>query len=100
MQALLHYAFPSKHDLLFGYDYQLVFETSVFRTTAESWKIIHSLFLFDFREAYYSSLDKAVRLFRDISDWHNELERTIRNEKFRKFWRLSTVNVDFKLCRR
>ncbi|KAF3427363.1 hypothetical protein E2986_04716 [Frieseomelitta varia] len=51
------------------------------------------------KEAYYSSLDKAVRLFRDISDWHNELERTIRNEKFRKCWRLSTVNVDFKLCR-
>ncbi|XP_033198188.1 myotubularin-related protein 10-B [Bombus vosnesenskii] len=72
LQALLHHAFPSRHQLLFGYDYQ---------------------------EAYYSSLDKAVRLFRDISDWHNELERTIHNEKLRKFWRLSTVNIDFKLCR-
>ncbi|CAK9826975.1 Myotubularin-related protein 10-B [Anthophora retusa] len=72
LQALLHHAFPSKHDLLFAYDYQ---------------------------EAYYSSLDKAVRLFRDVSDWHNELERTICNEKFRKLWRLSTVNIDFKFCR-
>ncbi|XP_017791187.1 PREDICTED: myotubularin-related protein 10-B [Habropoda laboriosa] len=72
LQALLHHTFPSKHDLLFAYDYQ---------------------------EAYYSSLDKTVRLFRDISDWYNELERTICNEKFRKLWRLSTVNIDFKLCR-
>ncbi|XP_076652050.1 myotubularin-related protein 10-B [Halictus rubicundus] len=72
LTALLHHAFPSRHHLLFAYDYT---------------------------EAYYSSLDKAVRLFRDISDWHNELERTISNEKLRKFWRLSTVNVDFKLCR-
>ncbi|XP_078044125.1 myotubularin-related protein 10-B isoform X2 [Augochlora pura] len=72
LTALLHHAFPSRHDLLFGYEY---------------------------RNAYYSSLDKAVRLFRDISDWHNELERTISNKKFRQFWRLSTVNVDFKLCR-
>ncbi|XP_029034885.2 myotubularin-related protein 10-B isoform X2 [Osmia bicornis bicornis] len=72
LTALLLHAFPSRHQLLFAYDYQ---------------------------EAYYSSLDKAVRLFRDISDWHNELERTISNEKLRKYWRLSTVNVDFKLCR-
>ncbi|XP_076181009.1 myotubularin-related protein 10-B isoform X2 [Ptiloglossa arizonensis] len=72
LRALLHHAFPSRHHLLFAYDY---------------------------REAYYSSLDKAVRLFRDISEWINELERTISNEKFRKFWRLSTANVDFKLCR-
>ncbi|XP_076683538.1 myotubularin-related protein 10-B isoform X3 [Andrena cerasifolii] len=72
LTALLHHAFPSRHHLLFAYDYS---------------------------EAYYSSLDKAVRLFRDISDWHSELERTMSNEKFRKFWRLSTVNVDFKLCR-
>ncbi|XP_076237687.1 myotubularin-related protein 10-B [Calliopsis andreniformis] len=72
LTALLHHAFPSRHQLLFGYDY---------------------------REPYYSSLDKAVRLFRDISDWHNELERTMTNEEIRKFWRLSTANVDFKLCR-
>ncbi|XP_043260990.1 myotubularin-related protein 10-B isoform X2 [Colletes gigas] len=72
LRALLHHAFPSRHQLLFAYDY---------------------------REAYYSSLDKGVRLFRDLSDWINELERTISNEKHRKFWRLSTANVDFKLCR-
>lgn len=72
LTALLHHAFPNQHDLLFAYDYS---------------------------EAYYSSLDKSVRLFRDISDWHTELERTMTNEKIRKFWRLSTVNVDFKLCR-
>ncbi|XP_017888753.1 myotubularin-related protein 10-B isoform X2 [Ceratina calcarata] len=71
LQTLLHHAFPSGHNLLFGYDY---------------------------REAYYSSLDKGVRLFRDISDWQNELERTVRNEKLRKSWRLSIANVDFKLC--
>ncbi|XP_054016584.1 myotubularin-related protein 10-B isoform X1 [Hylaeus anthracinus] len=72
LRALLHYAFPSRHYRLFAYDY---------------------------REAYYSSLNNAIRLFRDISDWINELERTISNEKFRQFWRLSTANVDFKLCR-
>ncbi|KAG7210302.1 hypothetical protein KM043_011844 [Ampulex compressa] len=71
LTALLHHAFPSTHNLLFAYDY---------------------------KEPYYSSLHKAVHLFRDISDWQNELERTLRNEKVRKGWRLSTVNVKFELC--
>lgn len=69
--ALLHHAFPSRHSLLFAYDYT---------------------------EAYYSSLDKAVRLFRDISDWRNELDRVISSDEIRKGWRLSTANIEFKLC--
>ncbi|EFN85801.1 myotubularin-related protein 10-B isoform X1 [Harpegnathos saltator] len=71
LTALLHHAFPSRHQLLFAYDY---------------------------KEAYYSSLDKNVQLFRDISDWQNELRRTLSNDQIRKAWRLSTVNAKFQLC--
>ncbi|XP_020291268.1 myotubularin-related protein 10-B isoform X2 [Pseudomyrmex gracilis] len=71
LTALLHHAFPSRHQLLFAYDYN---------------------------EPYYSSLDKNVQLFRDISDWQNELSRTVCNDQIRKRWRLSTVNAKFQLC--
>lgn len=97
LTALLHHAFPSRHQLLFAYDYRSAsgeIRPGIKRRT-DSFSPLSC-----YSEAYYSSLDKAVRLFRDVSDWHNELERTMSNEKFRKFWRLSTVNVDFKLCRR
>ncbi|XP_018367524.1 PREDICTED: myotubularin-related protein 10-B isoform X2 [Trachymyrmex cornetzi] len=71
LTALLHHAFPSRHQLLFAYDY---------------------------KEAYYSSLDKNVQLFRDISDWQNELKRTLCSDEIRKGWRLSMVNAKFQLC--
>ncbi|XP_011068185.1 PREDICTED: myotubularin-related protein 12 isoform X3 [Acromyrmex echinatior] len=71
LTALLHHAFPSRHQLLFAYDY---------------------------KEAYYSSLDKNVQLFRDISDWQNELKRTLCSDETRKGWRLSMVNAKFQLC--
>lgn len=70
LTALLHHAFPRRHQLLFAYDY---------------------------KEAYYSSLDKNVQLFRDISDWQNELKRTLCSDKVRKAWRLSMVNAKFQL---
>lgn len=54
----------------------------------------------DYREAYYSSLDKNVQLFRDISDWQNELKRTLCSDEIRKGWRLSMVNAKFQLCPR
>ncbi|XP_018352124.1 PREDICTED: myotubularin-related protein 10-B isoform X2 [Trachymyrmex septentrionalis] len=71
LTALLHHAFPSRHQLLFAYDY---------------------------KEAYYCSLDKNVQLFRDISDWQNELKRTLCSDETRKGWRLSMVNAKFQLC--
>ncbi|XP_024880886.1 myotubularin-related protein 12 isoform X4 [Temnothorax curvispinosus] len=71
LTALLHHAFPSRHQLLFAYDY---------------------------KEAYYSSLDKNVQLFREISDWQNELKRTLCSDEIRKGWRLSMVNAKFQLC--
>ncbi|XP_066592594.1 myotubularin-related protein 12 [Prorops nasuta] len=70
LTALLHHAFPSRHQLLFAYDYS---------------------------EAYYSTLDKGIHLFRDISDWKNELERTLQNSYLRRSWRLSTANIKFQL---
>lgn len=54
----------------------------------------------DYREPYYSSLDKNVRLFRDILDWQNELKRTLCSDEIRKGWRLSMVNAKFQLCPR
>ncbi|XP_050464297.1 myotubularin-related protein 10-B isoform X2 [Cataglyphis hispanica] len=71
LTALLHHAFPSRHQLLFAYDY---------------------------KEAYYSSLDKNVQLFRDILDWQNELNRILCSDEIRKGWRLSMVNAKFQLC--
>ncbi|XP_011696648.1 PREDICTED: myotubularin-related protein 12 isoform X3 [Wasmannia auropunctata] len=71
LTALLHHAFPSRHQLLFAYDY---------------------------KETYYSSLDKNVQLFRDISDWQSELKRTLCSDETRKGWRLSLVNAKFQLC--
>ncbi|KAF7417891.1 hypothetical protein HZH68_000544 [Vespula germanica] len=71
LNALLHHAFPSRHHLLFAYDYT---------------------------EPYYSSLDKGIRLFRNISDWQNEFERILSSEKASQGWRLSTVNIKFQLC--
>ncbi|KAL6256583.1 hypothetical protein P5V15_012694 [Pogonomyrmex californicus] len=71
LTALLHHAFPSRHQLLFAYDY---------------------------KEAYYSSLDKNVQLFRDVSDWQNELKRTLCSDEMRKGWRLSMVNAKFHFC--
>ncbi|XP_018306060.1 myotubularin-related protein 10-B isoform X2 [Mycetomoellerius zeteki] len=71
LTALLHHAFPSRHQLLFAYDY---------------------------KEAYYSSLDKNVQLFRDISDWQNELKRSLCSDETKKGWRLSMVNAKFQLC--
>ncbi|XP_043488779.1 myotubularin-related protein 10-B [Polistes fuscatus] len=71
LNALLHHAFPSRHHLLFAYDYT---------------------------EPYYSSLDKGIRLFSNISDWQNEFERILISEKASKGWRLSTVNKKYQLC--
>ncbi|XP_012272966.1 myotubularin-related protein 10-B [Orussus abietinus] len=71
LTTLLHHAFPSRHQLLFAYDY---------------------------KEAYYSSIDKGVHLFRGRLDWINELDRTFRkNEQMRKSWRLSLANKQFQL---
>ncbi|XP_024943809.1 myotubularin-related protein 10-B [Cephus cinctus] len=71
LTALLHHAFPNSHHRLFAYDY---------------------------KEPYYSSVDKGVQLFRDISDWQNELDRTMRNRgQMKKGWRISSINVQFKL---
>ncbi|XP_034943882.1 myotubularin-related protein 10-B isoform X2 [Chelonus insularis] len=71
LTTLLHHAFPRKHYLLFSYDY---------------------------KEAYYSSLDKKIKLFRTMIDWQSELERTsCSNEHTKKSWRLSSANYQFQL---
>lgn len=61
--------------------------------------IVNKLCLY-FSEPYYSSLDKGIRLFRNISDWQNEFERILNSEKASQGWRLSTVNIKFQLCSR
>ncbi|XP_011501148.1 PREDICTED: myotubularin-related protein 10-B [Ceratosolen solmsi marchali] len=72
LNALLHHAFPTKHHLLFAYEY---------------------------KEPYYSSVDKEVQLFRNITDWQNELDRTYsRGIHLKNGWRLSTANVEFQIC--
>jgi hypothetical protein len=53
------------------------------------------------REPYYSSIDKEVQLFRNITDWQNELDRThSRGVHLKNGWRLSTANVEFQICPR
>ncbi|XP_015112099.1 myotubularin-related protein 10-B [Diachasma alloeum] len=71
LATLLHHAFPSRHQLLFAYD---------------------------FKEVYYSSIDKNVKFFRDLSDWRGEFDRTAQgNEVLKRNWRLSSANVAFQL---
>ncbi|KAH0539767.1 myotubularin-related protein 10-B [Cotesia glomerata] len=71
LTTLLHHAFPRRHQLLFAYDY---------------------------KEPYYSSVDKKVKLFRSMSDWQNELNRTsCNNEHTKKNWRLSSANLRYQL---
>ncbi|XP_012259111.1 myotubularin-related protein 10-B [Athalia rosae] len=70
LTILLHHAFPSRHQLLFSYDY---------------------------KEPYYNSMEKSVCLFRDRSDWENELQRTTRlRGNANKAWRVSTANLEFE----
>ncbi|XP_058792029.1 myotubularin-related protein 10-B isoform X2 [Phymastichus coffea] len=72
VNALLHHAFPSKHHLLFAYE---------------------------FKEPYFSSMDKRVQLFRTISDWEDELNRThSKSLHLKKGWRISTANTEFQIC--
>ncbi|KAL7296376.1 hypothetical protein TKK_0010390 [Trichogramma kaykai] len=72
LNALLHHAFPTKHYLLFAYEYS---------------------------EPYYSSLDKEIQLFRKRTDWQSELDRTYRkNNLLQKSWRISRANEQFRLC--
>ncbi|XP_049790942.1 myotubularin-related protein 10-B [Schistocerca nitens] len=47
--ALLHHAFPSRHHLLFAYDY---------------------------REPYYYACRHLTSMYRDVEDWQNELENS------------------------
>ncbi|KAG8041949.1 hypothetical protein G9C98_007253 [Cotesia typhae] len=71
LTTLLHHAFPRRHQLLFAYDY---------------------------KEPYYSSIDKKIKLFRSMSDWQNELNRTsCNNEHTKKNWRLSSANLRYQL---
>ncbi|XP_051168086.1 myotubularin-related protein 12 [Leptopilina boulardi] len=71
VNALLHHAFPSRHQLLFAYDYKV---------------------------KYYCSVDKSVRFYRDKSDWENELERVLhKSSHLKRGWRLSTANEQFQL---
>ncbi|KAK0083441.1 hypothetical protein PV325_008780 [Microctonus aethiopoides] len=71
LTTLLHHAFPRRHQLLFAYDY---------------------------KETYYSSIDKKVKLFRNMMDWQSELDRTSQNnEQVKKNWRLSSVNSKFQM---
>ncbi|XP_033226069.1 myotubularin-related protein 10-B [Belonocnema kinseyi] len=71
VNALLHHAFPSRHQLLFAYDY---------------------------KEKYYCSIDKGVRLFRHKSEWENELDRTsCKSGLLKRGWRLSTANEQFQI---
>ncbi|XP_063991002.1 myotubularin-related protein 10-B [Diachasmimorpha longicaudata] len=71
LATLLHHAFPSRHQLLFAYD---------------------------FKEVYYSSIDKNVKFFRDLNDWRGEFDRTAQgNEVLKRNWRLSSANVAFQL---
>ncbi|XP_046474345.1 myotubularin-related protein 10-B isoform X1 [Neodiprion pinetum] len=70
LTTLLHHAFPSRHQLLFAYDY---------------------------KEPYYNSMERGVHLFRDRADWENELQRTTRiRGNTNKAWRVSTANVEFE----
>ncbi|KAJ8672661.1 hypothetical protein QAD02_003920, partial [Eretmocerus hayati] len=72
LNALLHHAFPTKHHLLFAYEY---------------------------REPYYSSIDKEVQFFRDVNDWQRELDRTHgKSSTVKRGWRLSSVNKEFQIC--
>lgn len=74
LATLLHHAFPSRHQLLFAYD---------------------------FKEVYYSSLDKNIKFFRDFNDWRGEFDRTVNNnEQLKRHWRLSSANVAFQLSPR
>ncbi|XP_011312781.1 myotubularin-related protein 10-B [Fopius arisanus] len=71
LATLLHHAFPSRHQLLFAYD---------------------------FTEVYYSSIDKNVKFFRDLTDWRVEFDRTAQgNDLLRRSWRLSSANVAFQM---
>ncbi|OXU27288.1 hypothetical protein TSAR_008542 [Trichomalopsis sarcophagae] len=72
LNALLHHAFPTKHHLLFAYEYT---------------------------EPYYSSVWKEVNLFRNLSDWNDELDRTYcKVAHLKKGWRLSLANAKFQMC--
>ncbi|XP_014219642.1 myotubularin-related protein 10 [Copidosoma floridanum] len=72
VNALLHHAFPTKHHLLFAYEYT---------------------------EPYFSSVDKEVQLFRSVNDWHNELDRLCSKAvNIKKGWRISMANLQFAFC--
>ncbi|XP_044738070.1 myotubularin-related protein 10-B isoform X2 [Chrysoperla carnea] len=66
--ALLHHSLPTRHTLLFAYE---------------------------FKEPYYRGSGSFVRDFRDRIDWERELERT--SGKNRVKWRISTANENFQV---
>lgn len=91
--ALLHYAFPRKHHLLFAYDYRFVFLSSFehFILSFFNFRTLFNSTVLYFREPYYNC-QRAISMFRDSTDWNKELTRT-----GAVGWKLSAVNQGFQL---